>query len=358
MYDSPLINQPNINSNQQFNPQENMNQQNQPNMGMLNVGYNQENAAPVPQRINANLVEKIIDPVSGWCMIVVCVLLMLGGIGGIVLCSVYSNPTGEVDPWGHERYSYPLLPLLEIPILMIIISIILLCSGFIINPPNTASILMFCGKYKGTIKKNGMFFVNPFYTLQKLSLKSETFNSPIVKVNDKIGNPINVGCVIMWRVADCNKALFDVENYRTFISNQCETSIRQVGCMFAYDKVGEDDVSLRSGNEIVHQTLKNELAKRLLRAGILVEDATISEISYSTEISSAMLKRQAAEALILGRDRIVRGAVDTVSQCVLELQTKNICKMKDENRSRMVSNLMVVLCSDSQVHPVVNTGAS
>ena len=215
---------------------------------------------------------------------------------------------------------------------------------------------MFCARYMGTIKKNGFFFTNPFFSSTIISLKSEIFNSPVVKVNDKTGNPIKVGCVIVWRVNECNKAMFNVENYKTYISNQCENAIRLVGCRFAYDKVGDDEVSLKSGHEIVNQTLKDELNERLKKAGILVEEARISELSYSSEIANTMLKKQAAEAVISAREKIVRGAVDIVEQAVNEMESKNICKMSEDIKAKMVGNLMVVLCSENQVNPVVNSG--
>lgn len=307
---------------------------------------------------NGNIKENILDPPSGWCMIVVNILLYMISIAGIVCCSAIYKEDPTKKKYDYDRYDYYLLPYLEIPIILFIVSIVLSATGFIINPPNTASVMMFCGKYIGTVKKNGMFYINPFYSKTEVSLKSETYNSPLVKVNDKIGNPIRIGCVLMWRVHDCNKALFDVISYRAFLANQCETSLRQIGCMFAYDKVNEDDVSLRSGDKAVNDALKSDLSKRLLVAGITIEEANITEVSYSSEISSAMLKRQAAEALILGRDKIVSGAVETVSQSIVELETKNICKLNDQNKARMVSNLMVVLCSDSDVQPIVNAGAN
>lgn len=284
--------------------------------------------------------ENLIKPWGGWVMLCICIIAFLVGAGLIVLFSL------------NRHFEF-----LAIPILFVIGSIFC-CCGFFTNPPNTAVVLMLCDKYVGTVKENGFLFINPFYSKRYLSFRSETLNSPIVKVNDKIGNPIKVGCVIIWRVKDCTKALFDVENYRSFIVNQCESAVRTVGCMYSYDHVNEDDVCLRSGHDIVNNTLKIELSRRLEKAGIEVEDARITEISYSTEIANAMLKRQAAEAVVVAREKIVRGAVDIVQQAVMEMETKNICKLEQTDKARMVGNLMVVLCSDSQVNPVVNTGSS
>ena len=273
--------------------------------------------------------EKVITPKNGWCMLCFFIGMFLAGVGLMVLL-ILTCP-----------YALP------IPCLMIIFSFVF-CCGFFTNPPNTAAVMMFCGKYVGTVVDNGFFFINPFYSPQHISLKSETLNSPIVKVNDKTGNPILVGCVVIWRVNECNKALFDVENYRSFITNQCENAVRHVGCIFPYDKVGDDDVCLRSGHEIVHQTLKDELGRRLQKAGIIVEDARITELSYSTEIANVMLKRQSAEAIVSAREKIVRGAVDIVQNAVIEMESKNICKLDEDDKAKMVENLMVVLCSDTQ----------
>ena len=282
-----------------------------------------------------NIEEKIINPIRGCYALPLIIIFALFNIGMSVLL-------GFTLPY-----------LIEIPLLFLIFSFICFC-GLYTNVPNEAVVFMFCGSYKGTVKKNGYFFSNPFYSKTVVSLKSKTLNSPIVKVSDKSGNPINIGTVIVWHVNEWNKALFNVENLNSFIIDQTESTIRKVCCHYNYDKRCEDDISLRSGDESIQLALEEELSRRVKKAGVVIEEARITELSYSSEISNTMLKKQAAESLVAAREKIVRGAVDIVQQTMIEMETKNICKMDDDDKARIVGDLMVTLCSDNSATPIIS----
>lgn len=198
--------------------------------------------------------------------------------------------------------------------------------------------------------------INPCTSKRKISLRSVNFNGDAIKVNDKVGNPIMMGCVVVWRVSDTAKACFDVQDYTNYVRVQNESAVRFVGCMFPYDKVNDNDICLRSGHEEVNRVLQQELSERLFTAGLEVQEARITELAYSSEIANAMLKRQAAEAIIAAREKIVQGAVSIVGHALNSLSQNQICDLTQEERLKLVSNMLVVLCSESQVSPVVNTG--
>ena len=240
-------------------------------------------------------------------------------------------------------------------VILIITSIIFFC-GYFVNDPNEAHVITFFGKYRGTVKDSGFFWINPLTSKKQISLRSNNLNGEVIKVNDKVGNPIMMGCVVVWRVNDTAKACFDVQDYYNYVRVQSESAVRYVGCMYPYDKVNDDDVCLRSGHEEVHRVLQNELSERLKTAGIEVQEARITELAYSSEIANAMLKRQAAEAIIAAREKIVQGAVSIVGHALNSLNQNSICELTQEERAKLVSNMLIVLCSESQVSPVVNTG--
>ena len=246
--------------------------------------------------------------------------------------------------------------LLSIGIISIITGFCFFCSGYKINTPNNAYVFTYYGKYIGTLKEVGFFWVNPYYQSTSISLKYKNLNSEIIKVNDKVGNPIMMGCVIVWKVRDTAKAIFDVENYNYYVKVQTESAIRYIGCMYPYDKANEDDICLRSGHNEINAALKNELTERLKHAGIEVVEARVTELSYASEIANVMLKRQAAEAIIAAREKIVQGAVSITGHAIDSLQINNICDLKDDEKSDLISNMLVVLCGESQVCPIVNTG--
>jgi regulator of protease activity HflC (stomatin/prohibitin superfamily) len=235
-------------------------------------------------------------------------------------------------------------------------SIILFC-GLRVVGPNEGRIIMFCGKYKGTIRENGLLFVNPFYSKSAVYFKSNIFETDILKVNDLKGNPIQIGAVIVWKIQDSAKALFEVANLMSYVTSQSETAVRKVASSYPYDHIEEGDISLKDGGEIINNNLVHELQQRLSKAGVLVEEARLNRLNYSEEIAQVMLRRQQAESIISARHKIINGAVGIVAMALDSLKNNNICELTKEERARLTSNLLVVLCSESQVNPVVNTGS-
>jgi regulator of protease activity HflC (stomatin/prohibitin superfamily) len=230
--------------------------------------------------------------------------------------------------------------------------------GFFINNPNESTLLVLFGEYKGSAKEDGFFWVNPFYTKTKISLRARNLDSQPIKVNDKLGNPIMIGIVLVWRVSDTFKAAFEVNNYESFVKIQSEAAIRKLAGTYPYDNFDDEqsEISLRSGNNEVHEELMKELTERLTIAGIEVIEARISNLAYAQEIAGAMLQRQQATAIVAARTKIVEGAVGMVELALHALSTKQIIELDDDKKAAMVSNLMVVLCSDKAANPVINTG--
>lgn len=230
--------------------------------------------------------------------------------------------------------------------------------GFLVVNPNESSVLVLFGDYKGTVKTNGFFWVNPFYTRKKISLRARNLNGVPIKVNDKIGNPIMIGIVLVWKAQDTFKAAFEVDDYIHYVEIQSEAAIRKLAGHYPYDNFddAEAEISLRSGGEEVNHQLEAELTERLERAGIEVIEARISYLAYSSEIAGAMLRRQQATAIIAARKKIVQGAVSMVEMALEQLSEKNLINLDEDKKATMVSNLMVVLCSDKDASPVINTG--
>jgi len=230
--------------------------------------------------------------------------------------------------------------------------------GFTVINPNESSVLTLFGAYKGTIKKNGLFWVNPFFVRKKISLRARNFDSETIKVNDKIGNPIKIGCVLVWKVEDTYKAAFEVDDYVHFVYVQSETALRKLAGIYPYDNFEDHDaqITLRGGGAEVNHELEEEIRERLEMAGIHVIEARINFIAYSEEIAGAMLRRQQATAVVAARFKIVEGAVSMVEMALEQLADKEIVDLDDEKKAAMVSNLMVVLCGDKDPSPIVNTG--
>jgi regulator of protease activity HflC (stomatin/prohibitin superfamily) len=254
-------------------------------------------------------------------------------------------------------------------------------GGFMQIEPNEARVMIFFGKYEGTVKENGFFWVNPFYTKKKLTLRARNLDAEPIKVNDKSGNPIMIGMVVVWRVADTYKASFDIDNasmtvttpganvidnvgqkmkaYENFVKIQADAALRNVAGMYAYDQSGtakETDMTLRSGGEEVNEILEKQINERLTIAGIEVVEARINYLAYAPEIASVMLRRQQADAIIAAREKIVDGAVGMVKMALTKLSEENIIDLDEDKKAAMVSNLLVVLCSDENAQPVLNTG--
>ncbi|RIH67276.1 SPFH domain-containing protein [Mariniphaga sediminis] len=235
---------------------------------------------------------------------------------------------------------------------------VLVAIGFTVVDPNQSCVLVLFGAYKGTIKTNGFYWVNPFFVRKKISLRARNFDSETIKVNDKLGNPIMIGLVLVWKVEETYKAAFGVDEYEHFVVVQSEAALRKLAGLYPYDNIEDETakVTLRDGTEEVNTELEKEIKERLDIAGIHVIEARINHIAYAQEIAQAMLKRQQATAIVAARYKIVEGAVSMVEMALDELSQKEIVHLDEEKKASMVSNLMVVLCGDKDATPIVNTG--
>lgn len=277
--------------------------------------------------------EKIFNPASGYMMLFITLVLILAPI--------------------------PLIILSKMIILLVFLVIgIFLAIGFFIVNPNESMVLILFGSYTGTVRNNGFFWANPFLVKKKISLRARNIDSPPIKVNDHVGNPIMIGIVLVWRVDDTFKAAFDVDDYVQFVEIQSEAAIRKLAGDYPYDNFDDEgaDITLRSGGEIVNRKLEEALKERLEIAGIEVMEARISHLAYAQEIAQAMLKRQQATAIVAARFKIVEGAVSMVKMALDQLKEEDIIDMDAEKKAAMVSNLLVVLVSDKDASPIVNTG--
>lgn len=276
--------------------------------------------------------EKDYSPLSGYSMLVFVFGLLLVGILGLL---AVRNPL----------FVWPL-----------VISFILMPGFFFINP-NSSIVLVLFGNYKGTVKQNGFYWVNPLFVKKPISLRARNFDSEKIKVNDKVGNPIQIGVILVWQVQDTFKAAFEVDNYENFVKVQSDSAVRKLAGQYAYDNFEADsEVTLRSGHEEVNHALEENLRGRLTMAGIHVIEARIGYLAYAPEIASAMLRRQQATAVVAARFKIVEGAVSMVQMALEHLSKQNIIDLDEERKAAMVSNLMVVLCADKDVSPVINAG--
>jgi len=232
-----------------------------------------------------------------------------------------------------------------------------LYGGFTAVAPNEARAIVLVGKYKGTLSKQGFWYVNPFsYPRRKISIKVRNFESARLKVNDHDGNPIEIAAVVVWKVVETAEALFEVDDYEQFLKVQTEAAIRTVVTSYPYDAHIEGDLSLLRNPHEIGETIKGEIQSRLEKAGIQITDARLSHLAYAPEIANAMLRRQQANAVIAARTRIVEGAVGMVEMALDELSKKNVVQLDEERKAAMVSNLLVVLCSEHETQPVVNAG--
>ncbi len=279
--------------------------------------------------------EKTIKASNGYIMLFIFLILFIGSIIGF---ATTGNPL-----WG----------------IAFLFSIIIL-PGLILVNPNESRVLLLFGDYKGTVKQNGLFWVNPFFTKKKISLRARNFDSERLKVNDKLGNPVMISTILVWRVMDTFKASFDVDNFENFVVVQTDAAVRKLASLYPYDNFADEgldeDITLRSSMNEVSNALEKELEERLNIAGIEVLEARIGYLAYANEIASAMLKRQQATAIVAARHKIVQGAVSMVEMALTELSRKELVDLDEERRAAMVSNLMVVLCGDRDATPVVNAG--
>jgi regulator of protease activity HflC (stomatin/prohibitin superfamily) len=320
--------------------------------------------------------ERTVTVLNGWFMLVLLAGLLLADVALLVTAARQAAENGP---------GMVLACALALPL------IVLLTTGFFTLQPNEARVLILFGDYKGTVRESGFHWGNPFYTSgpqnfrmaaaaaamqgkrtssksepdqsqpralgrNKISLRARTLNGDTLKVNDKRGNPIEIAVVVVWRVADTAQAMFDVDNYETYMRTQSESAVRHLASLYFYDDGEEGEATLRGHVDDVSRALRAELQERLIRAGIAVDEARLTHLAYAPEIAQAMLRRQQAEAVIAARQKIVHGAVSMVHMALTELAEKQVVQLDDERRAAMVSNLMVVLCGESEVHPVVNTG--
>jgi regulator of protease activity HflC (stomatin/prohibitin superfamily) len=243
--------------------------------------------------------------------------------------------------------------------IVLLIAAIIVSCGFLILTPNEAGVIVLFGRYLGTIKRNGFFFVNPFAEKKKLSLRAHNLNGERLKVNDRAGNPIEIAAVVVWRVRDTFAACFEVESYVDYVKTQGESALRHLASSYPYDSWEEDDdkaVSLRANIDEVSEALERELGQRLGKAGVEVQEARLSHLAYAQEIAGAMLQRQQASAIIAARRKIVDGAVGMVEMALAKLSADHIIELDPERKAAMVSNLLVVLCGEREAHPVINAG--
>jgi regulator of protease activity HflC (stomatin/prohibitin superfamily) len=285
--------------------------------------------------------EKIVKPVSG--IVGFIMILLLLGASVFLFFQAKENP---VNPF-----------IIVTAVFLLIISLFLM-RGLMIIQPNHSRVLNFFGKYAGTVKENGWWFVNPFYTAENISLRAQNLESAKLKVNDKMGNPIEIGAVIVWQVGETFKAAYDVVNYKEYVIRQSEAAVRHLANSFPYDNLEDPvaDITLRGGGDKVNAILEKELLDRLTPAGIIIKEARISHLAYAAEIAGAMLQRQQATAIVAARTKIVEGAVGMVEMALEMLSKKDIVVLDEERKAAMVSNLMVVLCGERGAQPVLNTG--
>ncbi len=243
-------------------------------------------------------------------------------------------------------------------LVLIVPAVILWLKGLFIVSPNEGKVLTFFGRYTGTVREAGFWFANPFASKDRISLKVSNFQSPQLKVNDAQGNPIEIACIVVWRVVDTAKAMFDVQDYNVFVHIQCETALRHLASHFPYEPHEPGEVSLRGSPEKVGETLQAELQTRVQIAGIEIIEAQLSHLAYSPEIAQAMLRRQQAAAVIGARKLIVEGAVGMVEMALKKLEADNVVHLDEKNKSVMVNNLMIALVSESHIQPVMSTSTA
>ena len=330
--------------------------------------------------------ERLATPVNGWLMLPITIALYIAGPVLITLAFINGTKTAG-------NGTDPVWSLFVIGCVLVGLAI-LASPGFYTLQPNEARVLILFGNYKGTVRKEGFCWGNPFYAnapsgtrssssstqwpwgkkgggegqqqstrlrRYKVSLRARTLNGERLKVNDKRGNPVDIAAVVVWRVEDTAQAVFDVDDFESYVAMQSETAVRHLASAYPYDsgetaEDTEDEITLRGNVDDVSEALRVELAERLAQAGVAVEQARLSHLAYSPEIAQAMLRRQQAEAVIAARRKIVTGAVSMVEMALTDLTEKHVVEFDEERKAAMVSNLMVVLCGESQVTPVVNTG--
>src|SRR3984957_5024520 len=338
---------------------------------MISLQYHRRERNMPAQTAQPIASERIASAMNGWGMLVLNIVLLLGAAYLLNLAGAEGDAMRLVGG------------------LCALLGLIMVGRYFTLQP-NQARVLILFGAYKGTVRSSGFHWANPFYSHSrgiasrkdsrssedeqrnrpghrrsgaglgllstKLSLRAHNFSSDAIKVNDKRGNPVEIAAVVVWRVENTAQAVFDVEDYTSYVEIQSESAIRSIASRYAYDQGEEHEITLRGGADEVALALKEELQARLLKAGVIVEEARLTHLAYAPEIAPVMLRRQQAEAIIAARKIIVQNAVSMVHMALNELDQKNVVKLDDERKAAMVSNLLVVLCGNSDASPVINTG--
>jgi regulator of protease activity HflC (stomatin/prohibitin superfamily) len=284
------------------------------------------------------IVEKSANKLNGFVMLFAALIILAASIY-ILINGIQAN---------NAEVLFVFIPLILVFILVMV--------GLTIVHPNDSQVLILFGKYTGTVRESGFWWVNPFTSRKRVTLRIRNFNSQKIKVNDLHGNPIEIGAVIVWKVVDSAKAIFDVDNFEEFVDIQSETAIRQLASEYPYDTDDDEKSSLRGNLQEISESLKNTLQKRLDVSGVEIIEARISHLAYAQEIAQAMLRRQQAQAIIAARQKIVEGAVGMVEMALKALSEQKIVQLDEEKKATMVNNLMVALVSEAEVQPVINTG--
>jgi regulator of protease activity HflC (stomatin/prohibitin superfamily) len=285
--------------------------------------------------------EKVRSAISGYPMLLLAIALFAAGTAILVYAIRLNNP------W-----------LIIGVVVAVLLGVLTMIGLFVVNP-NDSRVLVLFGTYKGTVKENGFCWANPFYVKKRITLRARNLNGEKIKVNDKAGNPIEIAAVVVWQVEDTFRAAFDVDHYEAYVVVQSEAAVRNMAGAYPYDTFEDDDdevLTLRAGTEQVSKVLEAELSERFQRAGIKVIEARLSHLAYAPEIAEAMLRRQQASAVVAARTQIVNGAVSMVELALDKLSENHVVELDEERKATMVSNLLVVLCSESSASPVVNAG--
>jgi len=288
--------------------------------------------------------ERPVRAFSGWLVLVINVALYAATVWALVAGAMAAKNHASAGGWFFLASG------------ICAVLAVLVSNGFFTLQPNEAAVLILFGAYKGTVRDSGFSFTNPFNKKLKISLRARNLNGEKLKVNDKRGNPVEIAVVVVWRVRDTAQAVFDVDSYENYVRIQSESALRHVASSYAYDEGEADELTLRGGSDGVSAALTHELSDRLAKAGVEVDEARLTHLAYAPEIAQAMLRRQQAEAVIAARQKIVHGAVSMVEMALKELSDKRVVNLDEERKAAMVSNLLVVLCGESEAHPVINTG--
>lgn len=295
--------------------------------------------------------EREIYVLNGWLMLLVNIAVLLGGP---VLLIGFGFSCIEAELEGGVPNLYLLIAGL---VGSVVTGLgVLSCWGYFTLQPNEGRVLILFGSYRGTARKSGFHWTNPLNTKRRISLRSRNLNGEKLKVNDKRGNPVEIAIVVVWRVQDTAQACFDVDKYDEYVTVQSESAVRHLASCYAYDHGDEGETTLRSDVEEVSVALQDQLQERVAKAGVVVEEARVTHLAYAQEIAGAMLRRQQAEAIIDARQKIVHGAVSMVQMALHDLAEKEVIEFDEERKAAMVSNLLVVLCGETEAQPVINTG--